>query len=61
MTLHIRELAVELDADEENVPMVIAGLVEWMERRLSEEAALGRIGGFSVHVVRDVAREEVSA
>lgn len=57
MTLHVRDLAVEFEAADDTAPVVVAGLVEWMERRLAEEAALGRIGGFSVHVVRDVAKE----
>lgn len=52
MTAHARDLRIEFDAADEDVAVVIAGLVEWVERRLSEEAALRRIDNYRVSVAR---------
>ena len=43
---------IEFNADRTDESIIVAGLVNWVERRLAEEQALGRVTDYTVSVER---------
>lgn len=54
MTLHVRDLHVEFEADDEDASFIVASLAALLDQQLESEQIRRRIDGYSVNVVRQV-------